>query len=91
MTSRAVRAHEEKYRAEHRGAEAVERRVLSRYAGVDVADVARLEQMAPQEVRDIRARAGRSIDDGLPTHPSWTEQLTFEQLDRMMRTNRSAA
>lgn len=91
MSSPAVRAHEEKYRAEHRSPEAVTRRVLSRYCGVDVLQVARLEAIAPWVVRGIRARAGRSVDDGLPTHPSWKEQLSFDDLDRMMRTNRSAA
>lgn len=92
MSSRAVRAHEEKYRAERRAADALERRVLCRYAGISTQEVARLESVAPSTIGSIRARAGRSVDDGLPTHASWMPpQLSFEQLDRMMRTNRSAA
>lgn len=74
-------------------ARALARRILSRYAGVAAHDVARLEEISPSLVGDIRRRAGRSIDDGLPTHASWPaqESLTFDQIDRMMRTNRSAA
>lgn len=74
-------------------ARALARRILSRYAGVAAHDVARLEEISPALVGSIRRHAGRSTDDGLPTHPSWPtqESLSFEQLDRMMRTNRSAA
>lgn len=67
------------------------RRIVSRYAGVSVANVARMEHLAPYEIRGIRARAGRRVDDGLPCgEPTWREQLSFDDLDRMMRTNRSA-
>jgi hypothetical protein len=38
-----------------------ERRILSQYAGVGVDDVARLENVAPYEVRALRARRGRSV------------------------------
>jgi hypothetical protein len=68
-----------------------ERRILSRYAGVSVDNVARLENVPPYEVRALRARRGRSVDDGHPhAAPSWKEHLSFDDVDRMMRTNRSA-
>lgn len=92
MSSRAVRAHEEKYRAERAAAAALERRVLSRYAGVATEDVARVEGVAASTIGTIRHHAGVSIDDGLPTHASWRpQQLTFKELDHLMRANRSAA
>ena len=91
MTSRAVRAHEEKYRAATSSPEATAVRVLERYEGVSVANVARREHLAPYEIRGIRARGGRQVEDGLPCgEPTWREQLSFADLDRMMRTNRSA-
>lgn len=92
MSSRAVRAHEEKYRAAVRE-QALQRRILSHYQGVATQDVAYLESIAPSVVGSIRADAGRSVDDGLPTSHTWPAQpqMTFEQLDRMMRNNRSAA
>ena len=67
-----------------------ERRILSRYAGVSVDDVARMENIPPYEVRALRARRGRSVDDGHPAAPTWKEHLSFDDVDRMMRTNRSA-
>ncbi len=68
-----------------------ERRIISRYAGVSADDVARMENVPPYEVRALRARRGRSVDDGHPTAaPARTEHLSFDDVDRMMRTNRSA-
>lgn len=91
MTSRAVRAHEEKYRAAKRD-RSLERRIVSTYAGVATQDVAYLESIAPSVIGTIRADAGLSVDDGLPTSHTWPTQpqMSFEQIDRMMRTNRSA-
>ncbi len=67
-----------------------ERRVLTLYAGVSVANVSRLEHLAPYEVRGIRARADLRVDDGLPrSEPAWKERQSFDDLDLMMRTNRS--
>jgi hypothetical protein len=72
--------------------DAAARRIVDRYAGVSVANVARLEHLAPYEIRGIRARAGRRVDDGLPLgERTWKEQLSYDDLDRMMRTNRAPA
>lgn len=91
MSTQAVRAHEEKYRAQTRSPEAIARRIVSRYAGVDVLEVARIESLPPFAVRGIRARAGRCVDDGHPLQAAgWREQLSFEDLDKMMRRNRGA-
>jgi hypothetical protein len=89
VSTMRVRAHEEKYRAEL-AVQSLERRVIDRYEGVAVLEVARIERIAPYEVRGIRARRGRDVTDGAPIPtPGWREQLSFEDLDRMMRTNRS--
>jgi hypothetical protein len=88
-TTMSVRAHEEKYRAEL-AVMSLERRIIDRYAGVAALEVARIEQIAPFVVRGIRARHGRGVDDGHVAEPGWREQLSFEDLDRMMRGNRSA-
>lgn len=91
MSSVRIRAQEEKYRASTQSPEAIAQRIVARYVGVCVSNVARLEHMAPYEIRGIRARAGVRVEDGLQCRePTWREQLSFDDLDRMMRTNRSA-
>lgn len=65
-----------------------ERRVLSLYAGVSADDVARIEHVTTADILTARSRCGRD-SDGHPPPPS-AHHLNFEQLDAMMRSNRSA-
>lgn len=68
----------------------LERRILTRYEGIPARDVARIERVTPVEVRAVRARHKRSVDDGQAiATPTFRELLSLDDVDRMMRSNRS--
>jgi hypothetical protein len=74
----------------------LQRAVLSRYPGVDAVDVARIEGIEPGQVRQLRERHRRAGDDGLPGHinqlidAAWARERELADIERLMRTNRSA-